>query len=203
MAGRDWFVTNDGQCLEVKVTEPDEVLERPYRLYRFLTDLEDILERVKDDQVRLTFIRPLVRRLLNHSEWLQLNFLPPDPTTGWSVLMLYHEPDFPITIQTVVWSPGSVSPIHNHAAWGIVALLSGQEKNRFWRRSPTKTHPDRVQSVGECLLKPGDIISLMPDTIHQVEVVGSEPTISFNLYGETQFEQRFEFDVKHQTAHTF
>jgi predicted metal-dependent enzyme (double-stranded beta helix superfamily) len=203
MAGRDWFVSNEGDCLGMESVEPDEALDRPYRLYRFLTDLEDILERVKDDQVRLNLIRPLVRRLLNSSEWLQLNFSPPDPTTGWSVLMLYHEPDFPITIQTVVWTPGSVSPIHNHATWGIVALLSGQEKNTFWQRSPTSARPDRIQPVGDRLLQPGDILTLMPDSIHQVEVIGGEPTISFNLYGETRFDQRFEFDIHHQTAHTF
>lgn len=141
MAGRDWFVSNEGDCLGMKSVEPDEALDRPYRLYRFLTDLEDILERVEDDQIRLNLIRPLVRRLLNSSEWLQLNFLPPDPTTGWSVLMLYHEPDFPITIQTVVWTPGSVSPIHNHATWGIVALLSGQEKTRFGSDRPRQRVP--------------------------------------------------------------
>jgi predicted metal-dependent enzyme (double-stranded beta helix superfamily) len=63
-------------------------LSCPYRLYRFLTDLEDILEEVEDDQKRLHLICSLVRRLLNSSEWLQFNFLPPDPVTGWSVLML-------------------------------------------------------------------------------------------------------------------
>ncbi|NJR58684.1 MAG: cupin [Cyanobacteria bacterium CRU_2_1] len=203
MGERDWFVTNEGQCLEAEVVYQDEALLRPYRLYRFLTDLEDILERVNDDQVRLSLIRPLVRRLLNSSEWLQLNFLPPDPTTGWSVLMLYNEPDFPITIQNVVWSPGSVSPIHNHATWGIVALLSGQERNTFWQRSPTPDHPDHIQPVGDRLLNPGDILGLMPDTIHQVEAIGDEPTISFNLYGETNFNQRFEFDLEHQTAQVF
>jgi predicted metal-dependent enzyme (double-stranded beta helix superfamily) len=203
MVGQDWFGSNEGQCLKAEVVYQDEELLRPYRLYRFLTDLEDILERVKDDQVRLTLICPLVRRLLNSSEWLQMNFLPPDPTTGWSVLMLYDEPDFLITTQTVVWSPGSISPIHNHASWGIVALFSGQEKNTFWQRSPTPEHPDRIKPVGDRLLNPGDILCLMPDTIHQVEVIGDEPTISFNLYGETNYNQRFEFDLEHHTAHVF
>ncbi|NJR39551.1 MAG: cupin [Leptolyngbyaceae cyanobacterium CSU_1_4] len=203
MVGQDWFVTNEGQCIEAEVFSQDEAFLRPYRLYRFLTDLEDILERVHDDSVRLTLICPLVRRLLNSSEWLHMNFLPPDPTTGWSVVMLYNEPDFSITIQNVVWSPGSVSPIHNHATWGVVALLSGQEKNSFWQRSPTPDHPDRLQPVGDCLLNPGDVLCLMPNTIHQVETIGDEPTISFNLYGETNFDQRFEFDLAQQTAQVF
>jgi predicted metal-dependent enzyme (double-stranded beta helix superfamily) len=202
MTGQNWLAIHGGKCLEAKVVDLDEDL-RPYRLYRFLTDLEDLLERVEDDQTRLTLICPLVRRLLTSSEWLQMNFLPPDPTTGWSVLRLYSEPDFPITIQTVVWAPGSVSPIHNHATWGIVALVSGQEKNTFWKRSPTPTHPDRIEPTDDRLLVPGDMMCLMPDAIHQVEAIGDEPTISFNLYGETDFNQRFEFNLEHQTAQIF
>ncbi len=207
MTGQDWLVNNEGEVNERQQADnaviPAEELLRPYRLYRFLTELEDILEQVKDDQVRLSLICPLVRRLLNSSEWLQMNFLPPDPTTGWSVLTLYDEPDLPITIQTVVWVSGSVSPIHNHATWGIVALLSGQEKNTFWHRSPTPTHSDRIKSAGDRLLHPGDILGLMPDTIHQIEALGEEPTISFNLYGETDYSQRFEFDLKGSTARAF
>jgi predicted metal-dependent enzyme (double-stranded beta helix superfamily) len=39
--------------------------------------------------------------------------------------------------------------------------------------------------------------------IHRVEALGDEPTISFNLYGETNYEQRFEFDPVNCTAKTF
>jgi predicted metal-dependent enzyme (double-stranded beta helix superfamily) len=203
MTEQDWLVTNQGQCVNHKVDSQHEEWLRPYRLYRFLTDLENILEQTIDDQVRLLQIAPLVRRLLTSSEWLQINFLPPDPITGWSVLTLYDEPDFPITTQTVVWSPGSRSPIHNHSTWGIVALLSGQEKNTFWQRSPTPEYPDRIKLVGERLLNPGDILCLMPDTIHHVEAIGDDPTMSFNLYGETDYSQRFEFDSERNTAQNF
>lgn len=217
MAEQDWLVTNEGECLNAEVIYPQTDWHHPYRLYRFLTDLEDILEQVEDPQLRLRQICPLVRHLLNHSEWLQMNFLPPDTTTGWSVLMLYDEPNFPITVQTVAWSPGSISPIHNHATWGIVAILSGVEKNTFWQRSPSNTSPvlgrvgiahpttqrQQVVPVGEHQFYPGDILCLMPDTIHHVEVVGDEPTISFNLYGETNYSQRFEFDPIQGIAKNF
>ena len=69
------------------------------RLYRFLTEVEDVLHAEADDQLRLDQIRPLVRHLLNHSAWLQYEFKPPNPKTGWSVNMLYDEPGFPLTVQ--------------------------------------------------------------------------------------------------------
>lgn len=203
MTAQDYWVGENGQCVPWALSAQEATLAQPYRLYRFLTDLEDILEQEPDDQRRLKLICPLVRRLLNSSTWLLDNYLPPDPDTGWSVLMLYDEPDYPITVQTVVWSPGSVSPIHNHAAWGIVALLSGQEKNTFWQRSGTADTPDRIKQVGDRTLSPGDILCLMPDAIHHIEAVSDEPTISFNLYGETNYSQRFQFDALQDTAHIF
>ncbi|GAB4319480.1 MAG: hypothetical protein OHK0047_01630 [Leptolyngbyaceae cyanobacterium] len=203
MTGQDWFVTNEGQCSACDVVSQPGDLTQPYRLYRFLTDLEDVLNHTTDDQFRLQAIYPLVRRLLTSSSWLQMTPLQPDPETGWEVMMLYDEPFFPLTVQLVAWAPGVASPIHNHASWGVVALLSGQEKNTFWQRSPTSEFPDRIESVGERLLSPGDILCLMPDTIHQVEAIGDQPTISFNLYGETNYDQRFEFDPNQFTAKTF
>jgi predicted metal-dependent enzyme (double-stranded beta helix superfamily) len=211
MSEQDWLATDEGQCIPCETAEDEEWIDRPYRLYRFLTDVEDIIDRESDDslperlrqRIRLQRICPLVRRLLNSCEWLQLNFLPPDPETGWSVQMLYDEPDFPLTIQTVVWSPGTVSPVHNHATWGIVALLDGQEKNTFWQRSPTTEFPDRIKATSDRILTPGDILCFTPDAIHQIEAIGDEPTISFNLYGATDYDRRFEFDPLHSTAQIF
>lgn len=203
MQKQSWLVTNERQGKGSEMSSPPEALTRPYRLYRFLTELEDILENIRDDRLRLAAISPLVRKLLNHASWLEILPIAPDPQTGWEVLMLYDEPLFPLTVQLVAWSPGMKSPIHNHACWGVVALLSGTEKNTFWERSPTVESPDRIQPVGDRLLVPGDILCLMPDAIHHIETIGNSPTISFNLYGETDYNQRFEFDPIQARAKNF
>lgn len=203
MVSQDWLVTDKGQCEACESNSDFELSTNPYRLYRFLTDLEDILQNIPDERERLHEIRPLVRRLLTSSEWLQGEYLEPDPETGWSVLMLYDEPNFPLTVQTVAWLPGRVSPIHNHATWGAVALISGQEKNRFWKRINNQGLSEKIEQVGEHILLPGDIISFLPDAIHSVEALGDEPTITFNLYGETNYKQRFEFDPVTGTAKNF
>jgi predicted metal-dependent enzyme (double-stranded beta helix superfamily) len=46
-------------------------------------------------------------------------------------------------------------------------------------------------------------LCFLPDAIHQIEAIGEEPTMSFNLYGETNYDQRFEFDVEKATAQIF
>lgn len=199
---QDWIIQNNSSYEEYYPKEED-IPENPYRLYRFLTDLEDILDNTANDYKRIQAICPLVRKLLNSSYWLQLEYETPSPDVGWSIKMLYEEPNYPITVQTVAWLPNRPSPIHNHAAWGIVAIIEGQEKNSFWRRNPTSRHPDRVELIEEKILVPGDIICLMPDAIHSVETMGGEPTVTFNIYGETDFSRRYEFDPIHHTAKNF
>ncbi|MGB3202649.1 MAG: cupin [Nodosilinea sp.] len=198
----NWLISGDGSH---RAFGNPETLEpkRYYRLYRFLTELEDILDIFHDDRSRLEAIAPLVRKLLVSSYWLQMEYSAPDPKTGWSVNFLYREHEFPLTVQMVSWLPGQMSPIHNHGTWGIVALVGGQERNRLWRRAPQPNHPDQIEPVDDIILNPGDVVALTADAIHSVEALGDEPTVSFNLYGRTRFDQRYEFDPATQTAKRF
>ena len=202
MENRNWLVTNDGE-LETLAAENFAEPQQTYRLYRFLTELENILADEPDDAKRLAAIAPLVRKLLTSSYWLQMEYQEPDPKKGWSVHFLYREYQFPLTVQMVAWSPGSQSTIHNHATWGLVALLGGQETNRIWRRTPTPDHPHKIELIQELTLVPGDIITFLPGAIHQVEPSGDEPTISFNLYGITDRKTRYVFNPEEQTAELF
>lgn len=131
MKKQDWLVDNNGVCLPLKILSIPSKTASVYRLYRFLTDLEDILETIQDDEKRLGAIAPLMRKLLNESPWLYLSMLEPNPDTGWEIMTLYDEPSFPLTVQLVAWAGGTVSPIHNHGCWGIVALLEGKEKKHL------------------------------------------------------------------------
>lgn len=199
---QDYLVTDDSVCRGFMPTEFEPAAD-PYRLYRFLTDLDDVLAAEPDDAERIQQISPMVRSLLISSDWLQFEYTDPSPERGWAVRMLYREPSFPLTVQMVSWEPGKTSTVHNHATWGIVALIRGREKNTFWRRSPTPEHPDRIEKVGEQILVPGDVIGFTPGAIHCVEALDDEPTISFNLYGITDYAQRFQFDPNAHTAKQF
>ncbi|AFY50408.1 putative metal-dependent enzyme of the double-stranded beta helix superfamily [Nostoc sp. PCC 7524] len=203
MQGRDWLLTGDGQYQVCKSARSWNLLQENYRLYRFLTEIEDVLNGVDDESIRLPEIRMLVRRLIVNSYWVRSQYLEPSSTTGTSVLLLYDELGFPLTVQTVTFAPGTISTIHNHGTWGVVAVLKGQEKNTVWRRTQHLDLPDKIEPTGEILLSPGDIISFTPDAIHHVEAVGDEPTVTFNVYGETDPKQRFEFDLVSHTAKKF
>lgn len=201
--GKDWLVTGDGQYQICQSVRAWDLLRENYRLYRFLTEVEDVLNGVDDESIRLPEIRMLVRRLIVNSYWVQSQYLEPDIKTGTSVLLLYDELGFPLTIQTVTFVSGMRSNIHNHGTWGVVAVLKGQEKHTFWQRTPSPDFPDKIAPTGEIILSPGDIISFTPDAIHSVEAVGDEPTVTFNLYGETDPQERLEFDVITHQARKF
>lgn len=203
MQGKDWFVAGNGEHQICKSARIWDLLRDNYRLYRFLTEVEDVLNNVEDESTRLPEIRMLVRRLIINSYWVNSQFLEPDSKTGTSVLLLYDELGFPLTVQTVTFAPGTTSNIHNHGTWGVVAVLKGEEKNTFWRRSFHPEFPDEIETTGEINLFPGDIISFTPDTIHCVQAVGEEPTVTFNIYGETDPKKRFEFDVLNHIAKKF
>lgn len=188
-------------------------LRRPYRLYRFLSDLDDLVDSVKSDRDRLRIAAVLVRHLLTESSWIAEACPDPDPDLGWSVHFLYDEPGYPFTVQTVSWVPGEGSPVHNHATWSVVAIVgdeqSGQEENTFWTRGDKgdrKGHADVVQT-GQQILNPGDILTLMPEAIHSVKAISStttpQPTRTFNVYGLTDMERRYEFDPVNQSCKNF
>jgi predicted metal-dependent enzyme (double-stranded beta helix superfamily) len=186
MTIRDWLINEKGEeekCNPVGRSD----LSSFYRIYHFLHDLEEVLRLENDDRLRLSKIRPMVRRLLMSSYWIQKAIAPIDPKTGWSLRKLYDEPLFPWTIQTALWDIGQDSPIHNHGTWGVVAIISGIEQNSFWRRTnPSNPKDLTVEKTGECTLYPGDLISFLPETIHSIRAVGESPVASFKIYGEPQ-----------------
>ena len=79
-ACQDWLVNNDSSIEEYYPPELRLTVD-PYRLFRFLTDLEDILLKYEEDRDRLKDIAPLVRQLLTSSYWLQMEYHEPSPKT--------------------------------------------------------------------------------------------------------------------------
>ncbi|OKH18481.1 cupin [[Limnothrix rosea] IAM M-220] len=189
---RDWHINAHGEIEAGADAEEFELPPEEYRLYRFLTELEDLLRDNPDDDQLVKQVSPMVRRLLTSSYWLQASYSEPDPKKGWSVDMLYDEPEFPLTVQMVAWQPGTVSPIHNHGAWGIVAFVMGSEKNVLWR----ETVSGELEQVGERVFEAGDIVTFVPETIHHIEAIGEDTVVSFNIYGKTDYKNRYEFDPK-------
>ncbi|TVQ08614.1 MAG: cupin [Leptolyngbya sp. DLM2.Bin27] len=203
MLHQDWFVDAEGQCQPRPTQRPWDLLQENYYLHQFLSDVLNILAHTPDGPDQWDYlpqIRRRVRQLVLNSYWLSTQRPDPDPQTGTAILTLYDEIGYPLTVQTATAAVGVSTPIHNHGTWGVVALLDGQERHTLWRRM---THPDRLETTGQCTLQAGEIISFRPEAIHQVETLGTTPSFTFQLYGETQPKSRFQFECAPFAAKPF
>ncbi len=97
MKNQNWLIDNQSRCQSLSLPILD-LPDKPYRLYRFLTEIEDIIDNEPDDVRKVQQIIPKVRKLLTSSYWLSLEFIPPKLEEGWSVNLLYDDYDFPLAL---------------------------------------------------------------------------------------------------------
>ena len=122
MKTRDWLVNGNGNYELCPSVRPWSLLKDNYRLYRFLTEVEDTINDVEDEYIKLPEIRRLVRKLILNSYWVNSQRFNPKPKNGIAVSLLYEELGFPFTVQTVKFFPGAMSTIHTHGTWGVVGI---------------------------------------------------------------------------------
>ncbi|MEQ8972582.1 MAG: cupin [Coleofasciculus sp. C1-SOL-03] len=215
--GYNLEVKADGKCSPMgspPATLGQFPLRHPYRFYRFLCDLDDLVESVSDDLERIRIAAVLTRHFLTQATWITETCPVPDQDQRVAGKSLYGEPGYPFIIQVVAWLPQR-SPVHNHANWSIVGYLgdemAGCEHNSFWCRQDDglKKGHAIIKKASQQILKPGDIIGFTPDAIHSIvsipceKGIDSKPTYTFNIFGETDFSQRYEFDPLNNTLKKF
>jgi predicted metal-dependent enzyme (double-stranded beta helix superfamily) len=199
----DWTVGGDNQVHKSKPAS--STVNRPYRLYHFLSDVDRILEVHQDSWPIMNGVLPLVRRLVGQENWLDAAYLQPDPEGPWAVYTLFDAPGYALTVQTVIWSPGQSFPPHNHAGWGIVAIVSGIEENTLWQRTDSSSGegPAHLVTDKHLQFQTGDIVAFDSQVIHSVRVPDNTPTATFNIYGPAELDARLEYDLDDRTAHLF
>lgn len=80
---------------------------------------------------------------------------------------------------------------HNHAAW---AGIEGEELNFFYDTNGNATWA----RSGSKPVRKGDVISLLPDDVHSIRIVGDRPLKNLRLYGKAidQLLERVFWDEK-------
>lgn len=87
--------------------------------------------------------------------------------------MLYFDPELVLLLSK--FDPNFALPVHNHEAWNVLMVCSGEMHFRWYRRLDDLSEPgradleiadDRVLTAGGC-----GIIGLPPHDIHQLEVL--------------------------------
>jgi predicted metal-dependent enzyme (double-stranded beta helix superfamily) len=100
---------------------------------------------------------------------------------GYRCNVLHVEPDGSFSVVAAVWRPGQGSPIHDHVAWCVPAVLQGVEYEELFALAPGGSH---LLDVGRSENRPGDVTGFAPPgDIHRVRNVGSGVAISLHVYG--------------------
>jgi predicted metal-dependent enzyme (double-stranded beta helix superfamily) len=103
-----------------------------------------------------------------------------DPS-GYQSHLLHAEPDGTFSVSAMVWLPGQQTPIHDHVAWCVTAVLQGREHEEIFA----------LDSGGQALRRTARNVNLSgsvsafapPGDIHRVRNTGSTVAISMHVYG--------------------
>ena len=103
-----------------------------------------------------------------------------DPS-GYQSHLLYAEPDGTFSVSAMVWLPGQQTPVHDHVAWCVTAVLQGREHEEIFA----------LDSGGQALRRTARNVNLSgsvsafapPGDIHRVRNTGSTVAISMHVYG--------------------
>jgi predicted metal-dependent enzyme (double-stranded beta helix superfamily) len=102
-----------------------------------------------------------------------------DPA-GYRSHLLHTEPDGSFSVVGVVWRPGQVTPVHDHVAWCVAAVLQGTEHEERFTLAPGG---GALEPAGTAASEPGEVTGFAPPgDIHRVRARGGV-TVAVHVYG--------------------
>ena len=177
-----------------------------YELTQFVNDLRAITAATQDPCVIVVRVRPLARNLAAAKTWLAPRHYECDASQGFGAHLLHEEPDHTLAIFAGAWLPGRGAPPHNHGTWAVVAGVDGAETNIFWTRVDDGSQPGQaeIRRQGDRVLRPGDVVTFQPDSIHSVVNETAHVTVSLHVYGKhVNYTTRSQFDPEQGTEKAF
>ena len=120
-------------------------------------------------------IRPIFQEALARREWLPMEFRQDVPDSGMGggigQWLLFRSADRSLCLFSLVVPPGSMTPIHDHLAWGLVGLYHGSQDEEFYRPLG-----GAIELLRRRPLTPGDYYVLLPpaDDVHRVRTTSAD-----------------------------
>ncbi|HEX5109678.1 MAG TPA: cupin domain-containing protein [Vicinamibacterales bacterium] len=169
-------------------------------------ELRAITAGTGDSRIIVERVRPLIREVAVSRRWLKAEHFACDPVQGFGAHLLHEQPDHTLAIFAGAWLPGRGAPPHNHGTWAVVAGVVGSERNTLWTRiddGSRRGHAE-LRRLEDCVLGPGDVLTLQPDTIHSVVNESQSVTVSLHVYGtHVNHTERSQFDPERHTERAF
>jgi predicted metal-dependent enzyme (double-stranded beta helix superfamily) len=174
----------------------DEYVLDTDRVREFVADVRGHIGAAGSPAEACESLGPLFSDLLGDDTWLPVDFQEPAPESGMGggigQWLLFRAADRSLSLFSLVVPPGSMTPVHDHLAWGLVGLYRGNQDEEFYR--PRAGGLDLVRRRP---LERGDFYSLLPpqNDIHRVRTTSEVTSVSIHLLAnDTGCVARHTFD---------
>jgi predicted metal-dependent enzyme (double-stranded beta helix superfamily) len=157
------------------------VLDTPF-LRGFIADVRARIAAADSPGSACEAIEPLFTDLIAEREWLPETYQRDAPQSGMGggigQWLLYRAADRSLCLFSLVVPPGSMTPVHDHLAWGLIGLYRGNQDEEFYRPDP-----GGLELIRQRPLEPGDIYRLLPprDDVHRVRTTSDVTSVSIHL----------------------
>jgi 3-mercaptopropionate dioxygenase len=108
-----------------------------------------------------------------------------DPA-GYQSHLLHAEPDGTFSVSAMVWLPGQQTPVHDHVAWCVTAVLQGREHEEIFALADGEPAGggQALRLAARNVNPPGSVSAFAPPgDIHRVRNTGATVAISMHVYG--------------------
>ena len=132
---------------------------------------------------------PLIHRLVTSGSDILTEEHQQGSDEHYTRNLVYAADDGSMSLYAIVWRPGQWTPVHDHGAWGLVAVVRGALHERAFLRVDAHERADSgiiLRRGGTCVLSPGSVTTFVPDPdhIHRAGVPrDAVETVTLHLYG--------------------
>jgi predicted metal-dependent enzyme (double-stranded beta helix superfamily) len=180
------------------------ILDTP-QVRGFITAVRATIDAAASPAAACAALAPGFAKLLADGEWLPERFQTPVPGSGMGggigQWLLFRAADRSLCLFSLVVPPGSMTPIHDHLAWGLVGLYRGAQDEEFY--APRE---GTIECTRRRPLAPGDHCALLPpnDDVHRVRTTSPQTSVSIHLLADdTGCVSRHTFDERSGAAAPF
>jgi predicted metal-dependent enzyme (double-stranded beta helix superfamily) len=180
------------------------VLDTP-TVRAFVAGVHERIARAASPADACAAIEPSFRELLADRAWLPDVYQESAPESGMGggigQWLLYRARDRSLCLFSLVVPAGSMTPIHDHLAWGLIGLYRGGQDEEIYRPGD-----GALESVVRRPVAVGDCYRLLPPTndVHRVRTTSAATSVSIHLLAnDTGCVARHTFDEHTGAARPF